>query len=105
MIKSYIKNICLIGFALLGPIYLPAGGIQRSIYIENAKEIILSSNCHIYCSPHYDSKKLRLLPVGSSLSILNDWVDSKDDRWMRIKLTTNTFMENPIQPNRGWIKI
>ena len=29
MISNYLKNICLISFALFAPIYLPAGGIQR----------------------------------------------------------------------------
>ena len=49
MINNYIKNICLIVFALVGPISLPAGGIQRSIDTnlnikpnksQNSKEII-----------------------------------------------------------------
>ena len=105
MIRAYINNICLIGFALIGPIHLPAGGIQRSIYIENSQQIVLSSKCSIYCSPHLDSKELRLLPLGSSLSILNHWVDYKQNRWMRIKLTSNLFVGNADQPNRGWIKI
>ncbi|MBK17069.1 MAG: hypothetical protein CMK49_03520 [Prochlorococcus sp. SP3034] len=105
MIRAYINNICLIGFALIGPIHLPAGGIQRSIYIEDSQQIVLSSKCSIYCSPHIDSKKLRLIPVGTSLSVLNYWVDSKENRWMRINLTANFLVKNATQPNRGWIKI
>ena len=31
MINNYIKNICLISFALFAPIYLPAGGIQKEL--------------------------------------------------------------------------
>ena len=46
MINNYIKNICLIVFALVAPISLPAGGIQRSITDLNDKsnEIIINSN-------------------------------------------------------------
>ena len=105
MIKAYINNICLIGFALIGPIHLPAGGIQRGMALENSQEIILSTKCSIFCSPHLDSEKLRLLPIGSSLSILNDWVDRKQDRWIRIKLNSNFLVDNSNQPNKGWIKL
>ena len=31
MIKNLLKNFCLITFALVGPITLPAGGIQKSL--------------------------------------------------------------------------
>jgi len=31
MIKNLLKNFCLITFALIGPITLPAGGIQKSL--------------------------------------------------------------------------
>ena len=45
--KNVIKNICLIGFALIGPITLPAGGIQRNLneynILNSSKEIILNS--------------------------------------------------------------
>jgi len=105
MIKACINNICLIGFALIGPIHLPAGGIQRAIFLENSQQIILSSKCSIFCSPHLDSKRLRLLPSGSSLSILNDWVDLKQNRWIRIKINSNFLVDNANQPNKGWIKI
>ena len=47
MISNYLKNICLIIFALVGPISLPAGGIQSSIYtnlnVDNSNEIIESN--------------------------------------------------------------
>ena len=31
MINNVLKNFCLITFALIAPITLPAGGIQKSI--------------------------------------------------------------------------
>ena len=105
MIKSCINNICLIGFALIGPIHLPAGGIQKVFYIESSQQIVLSAKCSIYCSPDLDSEKLGLLPIGSNLSILNNWINSKDEKWIRIKLNSNFLMKNANQPHRGWIKI
>ena len=105
MIKFCIKNICLISFALIGPIHLPAGGIQRMIYLENCQQIVLSSKCSVYCSPDIDSKKIGSFPMGSNLSILNNWIDSKEDRWMRIKLNSKFIFKNLNQPNKGWIRI
>ncbi len=105
MIKSYINNICLIGFALIGPIHLPAGGIQRVIYLEHSQQIVLSSKCSMYCSPNLDSKKLGMLPFGSNLSILNNWIDSKDEKWIRIKLNSDFLVKNANQPYKGWIKM
>ena len=52
MIKTLLKNFCLITFALIAPITLPAGGIQKSInhnkFPNNTKEITLSSNTSLY---------------------------------------------------------
>ena len=71
--KNVIKNICLIGFALIGPITLPAGGIQRNLndysILNNSKEIILNANCSLYTFPKTDAKKLMVLNSGTSLSI------------------------------------
>ena len=46
MINNVLKNFCLITFALIAPITLPAGGIQKSLnpdkFPHNSnKEIIL----------------------------------------------------------------
>jgi len=48
MIHNILKNFCLITFALIGPITLPAGGIQKSLnhdqFTKNTREIILTSH-------------------------------------------------------------
>ena len=42
MINNLLRNICLIVFALIGPITLPAGGIQKSLnqdkHLNNKKD-------------------------------------------------------------------
>ena len=107
--KNVIKNICLIGFALIGPITLPAGGIQRDLneynILNNSKEIILNSNCSLYTFPKINAKKLMILYPGSTLSILRKWVVNENDTWARVELLTNRFIENPNITKRGWIKI
>ena len=81
MINNTLKNICLIIFALIGPITLPAGGIQKSLnqfkFHENNHEIILGSDISLYTSPEMDAKKLLLLEKGTSISILRKWKVNK----------------------------
>ena len=107
--KNFIKNICLIGFALIGPISLPAGGIQRNFTecknLNNSKEIILNANCSLYAFPKTNAKKLMVLNSGSSLSILQKWVVNERDIWARVELATNRFFEDPNRTKKGWIKI
>tara|TARA_Y100000994_G_C15289985_1_gene274949 strand:- start:118 stop:447 length:330 start_codon:yes stop_codon:yes gene_type:complete len=109
MIKSLLKNICLIGFALIGPITLPAGGIQRDLgeyeILNNSKEILLNSNSALYTFPKTNAKQLTVLYSGSSLSILRKWVVKERDVWVRVELATNRFIDNPNKITRGWIKI
>ena len=68
MINNLLKNFCLITFALIAPITLPAGGIQKSLnqnnFTKNTKEIILSSNTSLYSFPQLNSKKLLVKGIG-----------------------------------------
>ena len=107
MINNYIKNICLIVFALVGPISLPAGGIQRSITDLDGKanEIIINSNKYIYFYPEKNSKKLSLISKGTSASILRYWIDSDDKKWIRVEFSKSIFNNNLCQPLKGWMKI
>ena len=109
MIKNLLKNICLIGFALIGPITLPAGGIQRNLseykILNNSKEIILKASIPLYTFPKNNAKKLITLTSGSSLSILRKWVVNESDVWVRVELLTNRLIDNPNKITRGWIKI
>ena len=75
MINSLLKNFCLIIFALIAPITLPAGGIQKINHYNfenNTKEIILISNTSLYSFPETNSKELLVLDMGTSLSILHN---------------------------------
>ena len=107
--KNMIKNICLIGFALIGPITLPAGGIQRNLNqyetLNHSKEIILNANCPLYTFPKTNAKKLNVLKSGASLLIMRKWVVNERDVWARVELVTNRLIDDPNQTTRGWIKM
>ena len=109
MIEDFLKNICLITFALIGPITLPAGGIQKTFNelktLNNSKEIILNRSCSLYTYPKLNAKKLMVLDSGYSLWILPKWVVNERDIWARVELATNQFIEDPNKTKKGWIKI
>ncbi len=104
-----LKNFCLIIFALIAPITLPAGGIQKSLnqnkFAYNAKEIILSSNTSLYSFPENNAKELLVLDIGTSLSVLRNWKVSHSEIWARVELSSNKLLDNPNKITRGWIRM
>ena len=109
MINNVLKNFCLITFALIAPITLPAGGIQKSLnqnkFPHNRNEIILSSNTSLYSYPEIYAKELLVLDVGTTLSILRNWKVNKTETWVRVELASNKFLDDPNKILKGWIKI
>ena len=73
MINNLLKNFCLIIFALIAPITLPAGGIQKNInqnkFHNNTDEIILSSSTSLYSFPEIHAKELLLLETRTTITI------------------------------------
>ena len=109
MINNLLKNICLILFALFGPITLPAGGIQKSLnqykVLNNYREITIATDTSLYSSPEIDAKKLMVLDSGTTITILRHWKINKREIWVRVKLASNKILDNPNQTTKGWIKM
>ena len=109
MINNLLKNFCLIIFALIAPITLPAGGIQKSLnqnkFPKNTNEIILSSNTSLFSCPEIYAKELLVLDVGTTLSVLRNWKVSKNETWVRVELYFNKFLDDPNKILKGWIKM
>ena len=109
MINNLLKNFCLITFALIAPITLPAGGIQKNLtqnkFPHNKNEIILSSNASLFSFPEINAKELLVLEIGTTLSVLRKWRDSERNVWARVELPTNKFLEDPYKIKKGWIKM
>ena len=109
MMNNLLKNFCLITFALIAPITLPAGGIQKSLnqknFPGNAKEIILSSNIPLYSFPRISAKELLVLNIGTTLSVIRNWKVSESEIWLRVELASNKFLDDPNKTTKGWIKM
>ena len=109
MINNLLKNFCLITFALIAPITLPAGGIQKNLnqykLAKNTKEIILSTNTLLYSFPEINAKELLLLDIGTTLTVLRNWKVSENEIWVRVELASNKLLDNPNRITKGWIKM
>ena len=109
MINNLLKNLCLITFALIAPITLPAGGIQKSLnqdkFPNKTKEIILSSSKSLYSFPEIHAKELLVLDIGTTLSVLRNWKVSENQIWLRVELASNKLLDNPNKIKKGWIKM
>jgi len=109
MINNVLKNFCLIIFALIAPITLPAGGIQKSLnqnkFPNNRNEIILSSKTSLHSCPEIYAKELLVLDVGTTLSVLSSWIVIKEVTWVRVELSSNKFLDDPNKILKGWIKM
>ena len=109
MINNVLKNFCLIIFALVAPITLPAGGIQKSLnqnkFPDSTNEIILCSNTFLYSYPEIQANQLLVLDVGTTLSVLRNWRVSKTETWVRVELSSNKFLDDPNKILKGWISM
>ena len=109
MINNLLKNFCLIIFALVAPITLPAGGIQKSLnqnkFHNNTDEIILSSSTSLYSFPEIHAKELLILDIGTTLSVLRNWKVREGEIWIRVELSSNKLLDDPNKITKGWIKM
>ncbi len=109
MINNLLKNFCLITFALIAPISLPAGGIQKNLnhnkFTHNSREIILTSSTSLYSFPEVNSKELLALDIGTTLSVLRNWNINDSEIWLRVELASNKLLDEPNKITKGWIKM
>jgi len=109
MINNLLKNFCLITFALIAPITLPAGGIQNRLNQnyspDNTKEITLDSYTSLYSYPQINAKELLVIDIGTTLSVLRNWKVSESEIWVRVELASNKFLDDPNKITKGWIKM
>ena len=109
MINNLLKNLCLITFALIAPITLPAGGIQKSLNhnrtTNNTNEIILTSTTSLYSSPEIQAKELSVIDIGTTLSVLRNWKVSESEICLRVELASNKIFDHPNKITKGWIKM
>ena len=108
----FIQWACLLGFALLAPITLPAGGadfrtkipVQRRLR-SNLSPLIAGDNNFLLSSPFEDAPSLRKLENGTPLTILRTWHYSQEKMWLYVEISSAQMFDRSSHPRRGWINV
>ena len=99
-----LRWAALLGFALLAPATLPAGGGERRIpevrRRQSAQEPWLSSVCQtLRCAPERQAPVLAQVDAGVPLRVLRQWLSPSGRRWLQVEI--------PMAPagvrRRGWL--
>ena len=96
-----IQNTSVVNF--IASFFL--GILVASNFTNKTKEIILSSNTSLYSFPEVNAKKLLVLDIGTTLSVLRNWQVSESEIWVRVELASNKFLDDPNKIKKGWIKM
>ena len=70
--------------------------------------VLLKKDCQnksLYPFPGIDAKKLLVLDIGSTLSVLCNFKASASEIWVRVELPSNKILDDPNKINKGWIKM
>ena len=108
----FIRWACLLGFALLAPITLPAGGgavhakipLQRRLR-SNLSPLIAGDNWFLLSSPLKNAPSLRKLEKGTPLTILRTWNYSQQQMWFYVQLSSSQVFDKSSNARRGWINV
>lgn len=99
-----LRWTALLGFALLAPAALPAGGGERRIpevrRRQSALEPLLSSACQsLRCAPQCRAPVLARVDADVPLRVLRQWFSPHGHRWLQVELPAGADMPR----RRGWL--
>lgn len=96
-----LRLAALLGFAMLAPAALPAGGADRRVPEVRRREIgdplISTGRCILHCAPDCKAPTLATLPSDSQFAWLRTWKGHGGQRWLQVMVVTSG------QKRRGWV--
>ena len=98
-----LRWLALLGFALMAPAALPAGGAERRLpevrRRQSALEPLLSSAClSLRCAPERRAPVLARVDAGVPLRVVRQWFSPQGRRWLRVEVSGACG-----RPARGWL--
>ena len=101
---------CLLSFALIAPIALPAGGANKTqLKLINRKEAdicVAGDSCFLYPFPSESAESYKNVDLGTSLRVIRLWQNTDGSNWLQVQLSQNSFFNAPgLRPRRGWINV
>ena len=94
----------LLGFALLAPAALPAGGAERRLPLPRRREqqrsapLLLEQSLDLRSAPEPRAPVLTRLEAGVPLQVLRHWLSPDGRRWLRVQAAGPAG-----RPCRGWL--
>ncbi len=93
----------LLGFALLAPAALPAGGGERRLpevrRRERQTEPLLSDGATgLHCEPRCQAPVLARVEAGAPLRVLREWLEPGGRRWLQVEVANGGG-----RASRGWL--
>jgi len=100
-----LKLAALLGFAMLAPTALPAGGAERRVpevrRRESFRDPLLTVGCEaLRCAPRQEAPSLIHLEAGIPLRVLRSWRPGNGDHWLQVEAVMAAG-----EPARGWLSI
>jgi hypothetical protein len=97
------QALALLGFALVTPTALPAGGADRRLpevrRRQNAHEPLLSTGClPLRCAPERRAPVITQVESGASLQVLQQWFCPQGRLWLRVEASNRGG-----RSTRGWL--
>ena len=94
----------LLGFALIGPVGLPAGGADRrqpEVRRRHAGEPLLSTQAQVLqAAPERRAPALAQLEDDLPLRVLRSWQGPQGQRWLQVEVAAGPGL-SPAR--RGWV--
>lgn len=100
-----LRLAALLGFAMLAPAALPAGGADRRApevrRRESFRDPLLSVGCEsLRCAPRQEAPALIALKQGVPLRVVRTWGSARGDRWLQVEAVMAAG-----EPARGWLSV
>jgi hypothetical protein len=96
----------LLGFALVAPAALPAGGGERRLpevrRRQSAADPLLSPGGQLLrAAPRHQAPVIRAAELGMPLRVLRRWRAPGGEDWLQVELAGAAT--SPTAPRRGWL--
>jgi hypothetical protein len=98
------QAVALVGFALVAPAALPAGGGERRLPElrrrgSEAEPLISGGGCRLHCAPQWRAPLLARVEAGVPLRVVQQWFSPEGSRWLRVEASGQAGRRA-----RGWLQ-
>ncbi|MEB3172891.1 MAG: SH3 domain-containing protein [Cyanobacteriota bacterium] len=105
-----MRALALIGFALVGPAALPAGGADARLPELRRRQsshepLTAPAATALRCSPQHQAPVIAQATSGQPLRLLRRWCGAGGQRWLQVELPAPIVAATSAlpSPRRGWL--